>query len=84
MASPGCCGRADHAAGAEALQGGFVDEVCLVWDSEDRLVAQGTQFAGIRFQRRRDGGDVGAGNADIDDSEFAAIKHSSVTNDQIH
>lgn len=34
---------------ARLVQGGFVDEVCLVWDSEGRLVAQGTQLAGIRF-----------------------------------
>lgn len=34
---------------AQLIAGGYVDEVCLVWDSEDHLVAQGTQFAGIRF-----------------------------------
>ena len=27
----------------------LVDETCLVWDSEDRLVAQGTQLAGVRM-----------------------------------
>jgi len=34
---------------AQLIQGAYVDEVCLVWDSKDRLVAQATQFAGIRF-----------------------------------
>lgn len=28
---------------------GFVDEVCEVWDSRDRLVASATQFAAVRF-----------------------------------
>ena len=34
---------------AQLVQGGFVDETCEVWDSRDRLVAQATQLAGIRF-----------------------------------
>jgi Thioesterase-like superfamily len=29
--------------------GGLVDEVCDVWDSRDRLVAQATQLASVRF-----------------------------------
>jgi hypothetical protein len=33
---------------ARLIQQGFVDEVCEVWDSDDRLVAQGTQLAGVR------------------------------------
>ena len=35
---------------AQLVQGQFVDEACYVWDSEDRLVAQATQLAGIRFR----------------------------------
>jgi len=34
---------------AHAIDGGRVDEVCFVWDSTGRLVAQGTQLAGIRL-----------------------------------
>ncbi len=34
---------------AQLIQGGRVDEVCFVWDSQGRLVAQGTQLAAIRF-----------------------------------
>jgi hypothetical protein len=28
---------------------GMMDEVCDVWDSRGRLVAQGTQLASVRF-----------------------------------
>ena len=31
------------------VQQGFFDEVCEIWDSRDRLVAQATQLAGVRF-----------------------------------
>lgn len=34
---------------AGVIAGGFVDEVCEVWDSTDRLVAQSTQLAAIRM-----------------------------------
>ena len=34
---------------AQLIGGQFVDEACYVWDSKDRLVAQSTQLAGIRF-----------------------------------
>lgn len=34
---------------AQLVEAGRVDEVCYVWDSADRLVAQGTQLAGIRL-----------------------------------
>ncbi len=34
---------------AQLVQGGRVDELCLVWDSAGRLVAQATQLAAIRF-----------------------------------
>jgi acyl-coenzyme A thioesterase PaaI-like protein len=34
---------------AQLVDAGRVDEVCLVWDSSGRLVAQGTQLAGVRF-----------------------------------
>jgi hypothetical protein len=34
---------------ARSIDAGRVDEACFVWDSTDRLVAQGTQLAGIRF-----------------------------------
>ena len=33
---------------AQLIDGGRVDEVCFVWDSAGRLVAQSTQLAGIR------------------------------------
>jgi hypothetical protein len=35
------------------IEGGRVDETCLVWDSTGHLVAQSTQLAGIRMQTRR-------------------------------
>ena len=34
---------------AVLIDGGRVDEVCYLWDSTGRLVAQGTQLAGIRL-----------------------------------
>jgi Thioesterase-like superfamily len=34
---------------AHLIDAGRVDEVCWVWDSTDRLVAHGTQLAGIRL-----------------------------------
>jgi acyl-coenzyme A thioesterase PaaI-like protein len=34
---------------ARLIEAGRVDEVCFVWDSAGRLVAQATQLAGIRF-----------------------------------
>ena len=34
---------------AQLIEGGRVDEACFVWDSAGRLVAQGTQLAGIRL-----------------------------------
>ncbi len=34
---------------AELVDGGRVDELCFVWDGTGRLVAQGTQLAGIRL-----------------------------------
>jgi acyl-coenzyme A thioesterase PaaI-like protein len=34
---------------ARMIEAGRVDEACFVWDSADRLVAQGTQLAGIRL-----------------------------------
>jgi Thioesterase-like superfamily len=34
---------------AQLVDAGLVDETCLVWDRTGRLVAQGTQLAGIRF-----------------------------------
>lgn len=33
---------------ARLLQGGWLDETCELWDSDDRLVAQGHQLAGYR------------------------------------
>lgn len=33
----------------QVIEGGFVDEVCEIWDSTDQLVAQGTQLAMVRF-----------------------------------
>jgi acyl-coenzyme A thioesterase PaaI-like protein len=36
---------------AQLIDGGRVDEVCYVWDSAGRLVAQSTQLAGIRLLR---------------------------------
>jgi hypothetical protein len=34
---------------AQLIDAGRVDESCFVWDTSGRLVAQGTQFAGIRL-----------------------------------
>ena len=34
---------------AQAVDGGRFDEVCEIWDSSNRLVAQATQLAGIRI-----------------------------------
>jgi hypothetical protein len=34
---------------AQLIEARRVDEVCFIWDSRDRLVAQGTQLAGIRL-----------------------------------
>ncbi|HEV2361760.1 MAG TPA: thioesterase family protein [Acidimicrobiales bacterium] len=34
---------------AQLIEGQKVDEVCFIWDSAGRLVAQGTQLAGIRL-----------------------------------
>ena len=34
---------------AQLIEAGRVDEVCYVWDSAGRLVAHGTQLAGIRL-----------------------------------
>ena len=34
---------------AQLIEAGRVDEICYVWDSAGRLVAQGTQLAGIRL-----------------------------------
>jgi hypothetical protein len=34
---------------AQLIDGGLLDEACFVWDSTGRLVAQGTQLAGIRI-----------------------------------
>jgi acyl-CoA thioesterase len=36
---------------AQVIDGQKVDEACFVWDSTDRLVAQGTQLAGIRLSK---------------------------------
>jgi hypothetical protein len=36
---------------AVAARTGMMDEVCDVWDSRGRLVAQGTQLASVRFSR---------------------------------
>lgn len=33
----------------QVIQDGFADEVCEVWDSSDRLVAQSTQLAALRM-----------------------------------
>ncbi len=33
----------------QVIDDGFVDEVCQIWDSAERLVAQGTQLAKVRF-----------------------------------
>lgn len=38
-----------------AIEGGRVDETCLVWDSTGHLVAQSTQLAGIRMPARTPG-----------------------------
>jgi hypothetical protein len=32
-----------------AIEGDLVDETCQIWDSEDHLVAQSTQLAGVRM-----------------------------------
>lgn len=37
---------------ARHIQGNFVDELCDVWDSRGRLVAQATQLAGVRMKPR--------------------------------
>jgi hypothetical protein len=34
---------------AQLVDGQRVDEACYIWDSADRLVAQGTQLAGVRL-----------------------------------
>ena len=34
---------------AQLIDAGRVDESCFVWDTTGRLVAQGTQLAGIRL-----------------------------------
>jgi hypothetical protein len=34
---------------AQLIDNGRVDESCFVWDSAGRLVAHGTQLAGIRL-----------------------------------
>jgi hypothetical protein len=34
---------------AQVIDGGYVDEVCDIWDSSDVLVAQATQLALVRF-----------------------------------
>jgi hypothetical protein len=34
---------------AQLIDGQRFDEACFVWDSSGRLVAQGTQLAGIRL-----------------------------------
>ncbi len=34
---------------AQLVQHGLVDELCQVWDARGRLVAQGSQLAGVRF-----------------------------------
>ncbi|HSV40178.1 MAG TPA: thioesterase family protein [Nocardioidaceae bacterium] len=36
---------------AQLVEGDRVDEVCFIWDSRGRLVAQATQLAGIRLGR---------------------------------
>lgn len=40
---------------AQLVLGGFVDELCHVWDASGRLVAQATQLAGVRFPGEADG-----------------------------
>jgi hypothetical protein len=35
---------------ARLIDAGRVDEACFIWDSAGRLVAQGTQLAGIRLE----------------------------------
>ena len=35
---------------ARLVDGGMVDEICEVWDSQGRMVAQGTQLAQVRFE----------------------------------
>ena len=34
---------------ANVVAGGMVDEVCIVWDSRGRVVAEGFQLARVRF-----------------------------------
>jgi hypothetical protein len=34
---------------ANLVAGGMVDELCEVWDSRGRVVAQGIQLARVRF-----------------------------------
>ncbi len=36
---------------ARLLAGNLVDQVCEIWDSRDRVVAQGTQLAAVRMPR---------------------------------
>jgi hypothetical protein len=35
---------------AQVVAGGRVDEVCEIWDGQDRLVGQATQLAAVRFE----------------------------------
>jgi hypothetical protein len=38
---------------ARVLQGSLVDQVCEIWDTEDRVVVQATQLAGVRMAANR-------------------------------
>jgi len=38
---------------ARVLQGSLVDQVCEIWDAEDRVVVQATQLAGVRMAADR-------------------------------